>query len=601
MNKIIAVFRGLLSRLNSIVIKLLMVTVNALLILSLALTFVATVTLEKSIQNREKESLKNTAYALKNAYYILTGGDFTRLEAYVNEHLDNGEADVTGSATANSPDGVSSATSNVVNAINLMNTFNAETDVTVSLFWHDERILTTIKDNEGNHILGTRMSGEANKAVLSEGKDYFSHKVIIQDQGYYAFYAPIKEGQKVLGAVEVAIDSRVPNKIVHDIRFNLIIIESCITLLAIAASLIIVRKMVAGIIRAAASLYELAEGDLTVEVSEKLLKQKDEIGMLTRSTQHLKDKLKTIVLQLNRSIGLLGRTANDLDSGTEKTRQAINDVTQAMAEISDGAMSQAADTYKANENIIHVGQQINHISQAVNNLKDKAGDISNASEEARDIVTKLEASANNTMSAVDNITRQTEITNEAAEKIRKALLVITDIAKRTKLLSLNSSIEAARAGEHGRGFGIVAGEIKALAEQSEVSVKEIAEIINNLLTESVKSLQAARTVKGSIQDQMIKLDNTRQQFDIVMNGVMESKVSIDNIYDKALVLDNSRSELVGTIESLSAISEEYAASTEETSASAEELKETINNLAAQASELRKMADEIEVTLSVFNV
>ena len=65
--------------------------------------------------------------------------------------------------------------------------------------------------------------------------------------------------------------------------------------------------------------------------------------------------------------------------------------------------------------------------------------------------------------------------------------LIGDLAKQTSLLSLNASIEAARAGEHGKGFAVVAGEVKKLSEQSAQSVLNIADVIAQIQTDTLKA------------------------------------------------------------------------------------------------------------------
>jgi len=68
----------------------------------------------------------------------------------------------------------------------------------------------------------------------------------------------------------------------------------------------------------------------------------------------------------------------------------------------------------------------------------------------------------------------------ASKNIEGILDTVNNIAKQTKLLSLNAAIESARAGENGRGFAVVAEEIQKLATESERSVKEIKQLINAL-------------------------------------------------------------------------------------------------------------------------
>ena len=76
---------------------------------------------------------------------------------------------------------------------------------------------------------------------------------------------------------------------------------------------------------------------------------------------------------------------------------------------------------------------------------------------------------------------------ESSEKIAGITETIGDIADRTNLLSLNAAIEAARSGEAGRGFGVVAEEVKNVAEQTRLSTKEIDVIVRRIASEIKKS------------------------------------------------------------------------------------------------------------------
>jgi methyl-accepting chemotaxis protein len=78
------------------------------------------------------------------------------------------------------------------------------------------------------------------------------------------------------------------------------------------------------------------------------------------------------------------------------------------------------------------------------------------------------------------------------KSIDSVLRLVREIAEQSHLLGLNAAIEAARAGEHGAGFGVVAGEIRRMAEQSKNSAKEISEELNRLL-------DSIRRMNGIIQ------------------------------------------------------------------------------------------------------
>ena len=224
-----------------------------------------------------------------------------------------------------------------------------------------------------------------------------------------------------------------------------------------------------------------------------------------------------------------------------------------------------------------------------------------AEKASSEIIAELSKSNDRTIEAVERISVQTEYTNVSAQKIKKAVALITSIADETSLLSLNASIEAARAGEAGRGFAVVASEISKLADQSNNSATEIEKIINELLVESNKTVDIMDEVKAIVDEQEEKLNMTKAEFENVSRGIESSVSSVENISGRMVELDIAKNGIIDVIQSLSAISEENAAATEETSASVQELDSTVGNLSEAAKDLKVIAEQLDQQISVFTV
>ena len=579
-------------------------SVGMLLLLGIIIITFSAINMGHNIKEREKESLRTTAYTLRNAYYVLYEGDFNKLKnnaEFGNSVIEESTVDAVGSATTEAADGTSSATKEKINAMTIIDTLHDETDIDISIFWGDESIATSFKDDTGLRKTGTKLEEEVKKQVLELTEEYFSEDYYMEGHSHYVYYIPIASGNEVLGALGVARDSDLINHIVMKSVQRQIAVELLISFITVLLLSLILRRITNYIQEASKALHVIADGDLTLELNEKLLKRRDEIGQLGESTLKLRDQIKDILKDMKRSIVILSSFADNLDTYLKRTRITVDDVTRAMEGIANGAVSQAESTQNANYSMSEVGNEISNITDSLNKLKSRSDAINMASQQAEDISVELEQSANHTIRAIDRIVNQTEETYEAAQDIKQALDLITEIAKRTNLLSLNASIEAARAGEDGKGFGVVASEIKSLADQSGKSAKEIELKISKLLEESGKSLEVVEQVKEIISEQKNKINDTRLQFDVVRDGVEESSNSIENIYQRIVIVDSQRSALMDTIELLSAISEENAASSEETSSSTEELNNTIQTISDKASELKSMSKELEQRIMIFKL
>ena len=166
---------------------------------------------------------------------------------------------------------------------------------------------------------------------------------------------------------------------------------------------------------------------------------------------------------------------------------------------------------------------------------------------------------------------------------------------------MNASIEAARAGEQGKGFAVVANQIQTLAEQSGESAKEIEEITAELLQESTQAVSIMEEMQNIVGEEAEKLEETKQQFMNVSEGVTETRNETQNMRQKTKECASVRQEMMDVISNLSAVSEENAASTQETTASMQVLNDTIATQADSAGNLSNLSKSMDQQLKFFEL
>lgn len=365
--------------------------------------------------------------------------------------------------------------------------------------------------------------------------------------------------------------------------------------LCLIAAIFVTRKIVAPIISATDTVEKLGNLDFSGDVSsdKKMLKRKDEVGVMLRSITELKNIIVKVMAEIRAYSESLGEAAEALKNSANESSTAAGQVETAITGIADGASSQAQETQSATENVIVMGKMIEQASTEVEQLGDNAADMHKASENAMSILAELEKINQKTMEAIHIIGEQTQKTNESAAEIKVATDMISEIAEETTLLSLNASIEAARAGEQGRGFAVVANQIQKLAEQSADATTQITEVISELVNDAQESVQTMDEVKEVMNQQSENVSQTEKAFKNVEKGIAESIESVEKITDKTRKLDEARAGVVDVVQSLSAIAEENAASAEETSASASEVGSIMEDVSQNAN----MLDEIAVKLN----
>jgi methyl-accepting chemotaxis protein len=296
----------------------------------------------------------------------------------------------------------------------------------------------------------------------------------------------------------------------------------------LAVSAAISRGIVGPIRQAAAGLKDIAEGEGDLRSRLEVVSN-DELGDLANS-------FNRFVARLRELIGDAKRRAAVISNSTE-------DVSSTAAALSAGAESQASG-----------------IEQISGTIEEIGAAIGQNSDNARKTDAIASVAADDSRSGGQAVGR----TAVSMERIADRIKIVSEIANQTNLLALNAAIEAARAGAEGRGFAVVAGEVRKLAEKSDLAAKEISEL-------AAGSLEASRLAGTTL--------------DGVIPRILETAELVREIAAASAEQDRGAAQIGQTMEALNEVTQRNAAAA--------------RSLAETALELRQAAAELESRMADF--
>ena len=492
---------------------------------------------------------------------------------------------------------------NISKSLDLVDKIKTESDVDVSVFYGDTRYLTTLTDESGARLVGEKVGEDVISHVLKSGEHLFIEELELGGKPYLAYYMPLYNdgGTTPVGMVFTGIGHEHIDEGGKIISYNISTIIFGVLVFAIVAGFFIVNNMTRALNKGVSALEELSEGNLNVEVAEKMKKRPDEIGNIGRAIAKLRDELLGIVTEIKKQCETMDDLANQLKLQTRETVDSIIQVENAVGEIAQGAGNQAEETQTATENVVTIGNMISGNLHDTEALNENATKMQSAGQAAMATFDELNKTNQKVMQSIGKIHEQTNTTNASAQKIQEATAIITSIADETNLLALNASIEAARAGEQGRGFAVVAAQIQKLAEQCNESALQISEIAELLLSDSTEAVETMQYVRDIVQTQDADMQETNVRLAEVLQGIEDSFAMVNQVTRQTEQMDEARINVIDIVQSLTAISEENAAGTEETLASISLVNDVVKGISKQSAVLKAIAAEINKKLNVFQV
>lgn len=400
-----------------------------------------------------------------------------------------------------------------------------------------------------------------------------------------------------------------------------------VTLGALAAGTLLAFWLSRGISRPVVQVGEvagrLATGDLTVPALK--VSGQDEIGAMaghvTRAVSGLRDLVQAVQgsvhelsaaaqqmaavagrsVSLARSAGettqrMATATADQAQQGAVVKRTA-DELQATIEQIAQGAANTARDVEQAS-------QSVAAFEVAVQTAADRANQVSTAAAEAAATAQAGARAVERTISTIGEIrgTAQgvaTELASlgEAVGQIGVITSAIAEMAEQTNLLALNAATEAARAGEAGRGFAVVAEEVRKLAERSAASTRNIDSLVQAIRERTERATAAMAAGSRSVEQGTSAAAEAGAALQSILRGVQEAQKAAEGIAQATRVLRENVGELVGTIQTVSATTEENTAAAEEMAAGALEVLAAVGKITTAAQEAAAAAEECAATVA----
>lgn len=415
---------------------------------------------------------------------------------------------------------------------------------------------------------------------------------------YFIGYAPILGGQwsfAMVGEQSAALAGT------SKLAVGLVVLSIVFLIAGSLAIYVIGSRICNPIVRLTKNTGLLAEGNLNLEFDAGSLKNKNEIGDMARGLREVQENLRQIVTELQRSISSIKGNSADFSNAFDTMTGNVADVNNLVQEIASSSNSQANETNIAEQKVNHIEAGIEENANSANTLEKSIVNMNQYAEQALGALENLVNICDKTAAEVEDLVVQTKLTNDSAMKIQNAVDVITEIAGRTNLLSLNASIEAARAGEAGRGFAVVAEEIRNLSEGSNDAANQISAVINELINNSNANVEKMEAVEGQVDTQQKQLKDTQEYFAGLRTEVKVVSDISDDIHRQTSRLDGLKTEVGSTIVKLAGDAERNVSSTNEASENMNHLLQMVEECTGKTRELIDMSDSLEAQAAKFKL
>ena len=323
--------------------------------------------------------------------------------------------------------------------------------------------------------------------------------------------------------------------------------------------------------------------------------------------------------QLNSGVGKITDNVESLSAASEETSASMLEMAASIEEVSkqtDTLFRSVEETATATEQMV---SSINEVDRNIEYLSSFVTETSSSMVEMTASIGQVEGNAARSYDlslaaakAAESGMKAVRETIEAMEHIRKAVVdangvvarlgersvaigrilnVIEDVAEQTNLLALNAAILAAQAGEHGKGFSVVAGEIRELAERTASSTREIGALIQSVQQEVRNALVSMQTGTKLVEEGV----GLSHEAGKALTNILESATTSSNMGKEIAAATNQQAKgsetVTRAVEKLQGMVKQVNAATAQQAQGSEHIRKAVDSMRDVARYVRQAMTE----------
>lgn len=308
--------------------------------------------------------------------------------------------------------------------------------------------------------------------------------------------------------------------------------------------------------------------------------------------------LRSMIRWLLQGAEQLDRFAGEYQSGHSEIKQALSDILIAINDMVGRIQTET-------ESVQNGAQALSNLEDLIDRTVDEEKAQTTSIRESQNATTRLMEMASffeERVSGLKDMGRQVKLSAEKtvamqdfSGKIESIIGIIDSIADQTNLLAFNAAVEASHAGERGKGFKVISQEIRALADKSGESTRNIRSLIHSMQATITEGINANTKSTEIVEEQVNSISNASSNLAELSTNLQSIMINLNQAIERNI---EAISKMRESVKSLSGVIQESAHISSENSSTMATISSTFTEIDAQFSEMNKQTGNLAELVTV---